>query len=109
MKTKKRHFINFDIAGFAYWEGSEVFGELKVGTLLTLMRETDNRFDPYAVSIYYGEAKIGYIPRSDNHEISKFLEMGYTSIFETRINRITPELHPANQIGVTIHLLEKKE
>jgi hypothetical protein len=66
MKTKKRHYINFDIAGFSYWEECLVFNELKIGTELTFMREEDNKFDSYAVAIYYGESKLGFIPRNTN-------------------------------------------
>lgn len=104
MKTKKRHYSNFDIAGFSYWEGCEVFNELKIGTELTLMREEDNKFDPYAVAVYYGESKLGFIPRTANHEISKFLELGHTDLFEVRINRITPDQSPENQVGVIVYI-----
>ncbi|MBP7151868.1 MAG: HIRAN domain-containing protein [Paludibacteraceae bacterium] len=104
MKTKKRHYLNFDIAGFSYWEGCLVFNELKIGTELTLMREEDNKFDPYAVAIYYGESKIGFIPRNANHEISKFLELGHTDLFEARINRITPDAHTESQVGVIVYI-----
>lgn len=104
MKTKKRHYSTFDIAGFSYWEGCIVFNELKIGTELTLVREEENKFDPYAVAIYYGEYKLGFIPRAENHEISKFLELGHTNLFETRINRLTPDDHPENQIGVIMYI-----
>jgi hypothetical protein len=104
MKTKKRHLCTFDIAGFSYWEGCIVFNELKIGTVLTLVREEENKFDPYAVAICYGEHKIGYIPRDENKVISKFLELGYTTLFETRINHITPDAHPENQIGVIVFI-----
>ncbi|MDP4228128.1 MAG: HIRAN domain-containing protein [Bacteroidota bacterium] len=108
MKTKKRHYITFDIAGFSYWEGCAVFNELKIGTELTLVREEDNKFDPYAVAIYYGESKLGFIPRSENHDISKFLELGYTDLFEARINRLTSEAHPENQVGVIVYIKPAK-
>ena len=63
---KKVHLDNFHIAGFGYWEGCEAFEHLKIGTKLELVREEDNRFDPYAVAIYYGEYKLGFIPRGSN-------------------------------------------
>ena len=109
MKTKKRHYTTFDIAGFSYWEGCIVFNELKIGTELALVREEENKFDPYAVAIYYGESKIGFIPRDKNNEISKFLELGYTKMFELRINRLTPDAHPENQVGVIVYIKPAKE
>lgn len=107
MKTTKRHFLHFDIAGFTYWEGCEVLHELKVGTTLTLVREKDNQFDAYAVAIYYGDYKLGFIPRGENHQISKFLELGHADLFETRINRLSPEDNPENQVGVIVYLMSK--
>lgn len=104
METK-RHYAHFHLAGFTYWDGAEVFGELRIGTLLTLRRETDNRFDAYAVAIWYGDHKLGFVPRGENHEISKWLEMGYTQAFECRINRLTPDADPEEQVGVVVHLL----
>ena len=108
MKTKNRHYKHFDIAGFSYYEGCAAFNKLKIGTELNLLREEENKFDPYAVAIYYGDFKLGFIPRTENHEISKFLELGYADLFEARINRITPDEHPENQVGVIIYLKPAK-
>ena len=108
MKTEKRHHSNFDIAGFSYWDGCVAFNELKIGTELRFEREKDNKFDPYAVAIYYGEYKLGFIPRAANHEISKFLELGYTNAFEVRVNRLTPDAHPENQVGVIVYIKVQK-
>ena len=104
---KKVHLDSFHIAGFAYWEGCEAFEYLKIGTRLDLVREEDNRFDPYAVAIYYGDYKLGFIPRGSNHDISKFLDMGLSDIFDVRITRITPDAHPENQVEVILYILNQ--
>lgn len=101
---KRRHFTNFDIAGFTFWDGAFVFQELSIGTELHLKREEDNKFDPYAVAIYYKDYKLGFIPRSMNKEISKLCEQGYASIFDIRINRISPDENPEGQVGVIVYL-----
>lgn len=101
---ERRHFINFDIAGFTYWDGAIAFQELSIGTELRLEREEKNKFDPYAVAIYYKNFKLGFVPRDKNRELSKFCEQGYGSIFEIRINRISAEEHPESQIGVIVYL-----
>ncbi|MDP4290572.1 MAG: HIRAN domain-containing protein [Bacteroidota bacterium] len=108
MNTKHRHFLSFHIAGFSYWDGCIAFNELKIGTELTLAREEDNKFDPYAVAIYYGDYKLGFIPRSDNHEISKFIELGYSGLFEVRINQLSRELPPEQQVGVIVYIIPAK-
>lgn len=106
--VKKVHLANFHIAGFGYWEGCEAFNELKIGSRLDLVREEDNKFDPYAVAIYYGDFKLGYVPRSENHDISKFLDMGLDDIYETRITRITPDVHPEQQVEVIVYVKNQK-
>ncbi len=106
---KRRHFQNFDIAGFSYWDGAIVFNELKIGTELRLERESENQYDPKAVAIYFGEAKLGFVPRNCNDAISKLCEAGYTDIFDVRINRITPDESPEDQIGVIVSLINKEQ
>lgn len=104
----KRHLFNGHIAGFSYWDGVEAFESLKIGTKLTLVREPDNKFDPYAIAIYYDDYKLGFVPRDSNHELSKYLEMGYGDIYDVRINRISPDEHPENQIGFIIRIKERQ-
>lgn len=106
---KRVHLDNFHIAGFGYWDGCEAFEHLKVGTKLDLIREIDNAFDPYAVAIYYGEYKLGFIPRGSNHDISKYLDMGLEDIYEVRITRITPDVRPEQQVEVIIYIKNQKK
>jgi hypothetical protein len=105
---KERHLADFDIAGFTYCDGVDVFCELKIGTELILQAEPENRFDARAVAIYYKETKIGYIPKSENKIISQFLNLGHLDLFEVKINQISPENHTENQIGVLVRIREKK-
>jgi len=101
---KKVHLANFHIAGFGYWEGCDAFEQLKIGSELELVREADNAFDPYAVAIYFGDYKLGFIPRGSNHDISKYLDMGLEDIYEVKITRITPDAHPEDQVEVNIYI-----
>ncbi len=107
--VKKVHLTNFHIAGFSYWDGPEAFEQLKVGTRLDLVREPDNKFDAYAVALYLGDFKLGFIPRTENHDISKYLDMGLESIYEVRIQRISPAEHPENQIEVIVYIKNQKK
>jgi hypothetical protein len=104
---KRRHFIHSNIAGFTYYDGPVAFSELKIGTQLQLVPEPENRYDPKAVMVMFGDLKLGYLPRGQNSEISKLLEMGYTNLFETRVQRIDPEEYPENQVGIIVYLLPK--
>jgi hypothetical protein len=103
-----QHYATFYIAGFTYWDGLEVFDELKIGTQLTLESEPTNGHDPDAVKILYGNIMLGYIPRGENEEISKFLQLGYTDLFSAKISRINHEAHTEKQINVTVKINKKE-
>lgn len=110
METRKKYFMDCHLAGRKYHEADEVWDELKVGTLLSLVHDKDNRNDPNAVAVLYKKAGeeepylIGYIPRNENESIVSFLEMGWTDIFECRISKLNPDVHPENQVWLTIKI-----
>jgi len=104
-----RHFASYHIAGFTYYDGVDVFDKLKIGTKLLLKAEPENRFDPNAVAIYYKEDKLGFVPRAENEELFKFLNLGYTDLFEVKISQISPDSHPEKQIRVVVRICEKKD
>ena len=104
-----QHYATFYIAGFTYWDGLEVFDELKIGSKLKLEAEPSNGHDPDAVKILYGETMLGYVPRGENEEISRFLQLGYNDLFLVRINRINNEAHTEKQICVTVKINKNKQ
>ena len=105
-KSIDRHFGNFFVAGFTYWEGCMALDELKIGTRLRLEREPDNRFDPQAVAIYYGDYNRGYVPREENRVVCKLMDLGYADIFDLRVQRISCDAHPEKQLGVVLFINE---
>ena len=114
MVAKKMYFMDCHLAGRKYHDADEVWDELKVGTILKLMRDKENRIDPYAVEVIYERKDkkenveddfcIGYIPRDENETIASFLEMGWDNVFECRISKINPDAHPENQVHLTIKI-----
>ena len=110
METKKqsnRQYFNCHIAGFSHWEGCLVINELKPGAKLNLVRDAHNPFDPRAVAIYYGDTKLGYIPKNHNEDISTFLDMGHTDLFDARVQSVSPDNHPESQVRVVIFIKAK--
>ena len=104
----ENYFSHFDIAGFTYYDGVDVFEQLRVGTQVKLVVEPENRYDRHAVAIYYKDKKLGFIPRNENKMISKLLQFGYEDIFSAKINRISADEHPENQVGVVVKINERK-
>jgi hypothetical protein len=113
METKKLYFMDCHLAGRMYHDADEVWDDLKVGTILRLERDKDNRHDVNAVMVVYEkdgeEYKIGYIPRGENETLANFLEMGWNNIFECRICKINDEAHPEKQVHLTIKIKRNKE
>lgn len=119
MKAKKLFFMECHLAGRKYHDADEVWEELKVGTKLKLVRDTDNRHDPDAVAVVYEkpcndceseneEYLLGYIPCDENEQIALLFDAGWSEIFECRINKINPEAHPENQIRITIRVKKRE-
>ena len=104
MIAKKLFFMDCHLAGRKYHDADEVWDDLKVGTVLKLERDKENRFDPYA-----DEYLLGYIPRGENETISNFIEMGWGNIFECRISKIDSEVHPERQIELVVKILKNNK
>lgn len=101
---KREHLANFNIAGFTHYEGVLCFQELQIGTSLNVVLEEDNKFDARAVAIYFGDYKLGFIPRAENRIFHKLLKVGFKN-FDMRIQRIDAAEHPENQVQVVVHLI----
>ena len=110
MNAKKMFFMNCHLAGRMYHEADEVWDQLKVGTKLELVREADNRYDPNAVMVCYNDNEndeqvcLGYIPRAQNSTIALLMDLDYNEIFECRINQINEQVHPEEQVHLTIKI-----
>ncbi|GHV36564.1 restriction endonuclease [Bacteroidia bacterium] len=99
-----RNFMNCHIAGFAHKDGYRVVDELNVGTMLDIFAEPNNPFDAYAVSIWYHDTQLGYIPSGKNEIISKMLQFGHSDIFEVVINSKKTDAHPEQQFHISIKI-----
>ncbi len=103
------------MAGRKYHDADEVWDKLKVGTLLQLERDLDNRYDPDAVAVIYNDTEldesfcIGYIPRTDNEVLATFLDMGWADAFECRISMVNEYAHFEHQIYLTVKIKRNKQ
>lgn len=82
---------------------------LHIGTQLRLVREADNKFDPYAVAIYYKEYKLGFIPQGKNQTVSQLLDLGYNDIFDLRVQQLLIDAHPEKQVSVVLFIKQRSE
>lgn len=55
--------IDFFIAGWRHYDGETVFNQLTNGTMLKLVLEPTNKFDPFAIKVLGpGDVMLGYVP-----------------------------------------------
>ena len=75
--VKEIELFDSFIAGTFYLEDKSPLSKVKVGDILTLVREKDNPFDPNAVRIQDREGKkLGYIPEKDNSIVVRLMDAG---------------------------------
>jgi hypothetical protein len=74
-KQKIRLSVTF-FASFQHYDGPDAESLLETGMPLQLNREPHNQYDKNAVEIWTGDAKLGYVPRSDNKSIAKLMDEG---------------------------------
>ena len=82
---------------------------MEIGKKLELVREAENKYDPKAVAIYYKDYKLGFVPRGENEDLSHFLDMGHTDLFEARVARLCEDAHPDKQVFVNIYIRRREK
>ena len=93
---------NSPLAGFRYYEGKQLWSEMKVGDALRLVREPGNSYDPNAVRVEWQGHKLGYVPRADNEALARFMDRG--SKAEARITRLKKSRNPWQRMEFEVYL-----
>lgn len=70
------------VAGTSFRKLETIEPELKSEVKLTCKREAKNEYDQYAISLWFNENKIGFIPRDRNEVIARLMDAG-KSFFAT--------------------------
>ena len=112
MKAHQMYFTNCHLAGRMYYDADLVWDDLKIGLKVRLEREPDNHYDSNAIQVIFNkdgeDYLLGYIPRSENIQMAVLMDMGW-DIFECRISRLNPEVHPEDQVQLTIRVKKSNE
>jgi HIRAN domain-containing protein len=74
------------LAGFKYYDGKELWNELRVGDALRLVREPANPHDANAIRVEWKERMLGYVPRRDNAHLARQMDRG--AAIEARITEL---------------------
>ena len=91
------------LAGFQYHRAGSIWPFLRVGEQLRLKREPSNPHDRYAVSVWFKNEHLGYIPRRENRTLARLLDQGEQ--LETTIIRLLEEENPWRKIRFRVDWL----
>ena len=91
------------LAGFQFHAGEALFGQMQVGDRLTLVREPGNSHDPNAVRVEWRQVKLGYVPRRDNPQVARQMDLG--AVLEARISRLREARNPWDRIEFEVVLV----
>lgn len=89
------------IAGFQYYKGKDLEKGLKENDVLGLIRQAGNPHDYFAVEVYYGGQKLGYLPRTDNKIFARMMDQGVK--LKAVIRSIELEAHPFKRVKVRVY------
>ncbi len=64
------------IAGTSFRKLDKVQDELNETVQLEMKREGDNKFDNFAVELWFQNTKVGYIPRDKNEVLARLMDAG---------------------------------
>ncbi len=90
------------LAGFRYYEGKQLWKEMKVGDPLQLIREPGNPYDANAIRVEWQGHKLGYVPRADNAALARFIDRG--SKAEARITHLKKSRNPWQRMEFEVYL-----
>ncbi len=93
------------IAGYQYYEGENIWLQMKIGDALILQREPQNRNDPHAIAVYWKHSKLGYIPRRENRTITQMMDRGQK--LNAQIQQLQNKAAPWGRIDAIIYLTQQ--
>ena len=94
---------NSPLAGSQYYAAATVWGAIRVGDRLTLVREPDNRHDRYAIRVEWQGHKLGYVPRVENRAAAQALDAGEK--LEAHVTRLRDDPDPWRRVEFSVHLI----
>ena len=106
--ASKTYLLHCFIAGLQYYDVLEIWKSLKIGDLVDLIPEPENRYDPNAVMVAYNGKQLGYLPRSENRHIAKILNAGLNP-YEARIQSLYQDNPMYERIEICLKVKKQKE
>jgi len=91
------------LAGFQFHAGEELFAQMQVGDRLVLVREPHNPHDRNAVRVEWRQVKLGYVPRRDNPQLARQMDLG--AALEARVSKLRAARNPWDRVEFEVVLV----
>lgn len=75
------------VKGLTHYQFGKIRNQLVVGRELVLHREINNHYDSFAVEVFFGSHKLGYLAAYENIAIANMLEQGVS--FKAFVSKLT--------------------
>lgn len=96
--------LNVFVSGTTYCENiDDVIDLVKPGVSLKMRRDPDNEVDEFAIGIYIGTTRIGWVPMKDNLVIARLMDAG--KAFTCKVVKVT-NLGSWWKINVSIYMID---
>ena len=89
------------LAGFRHHEAKALWNDMRVGDQLALVREPANPYDANAVRVEWQGHKLGYVPRVQNADVARQLDLGVP--LAARISKFTKSRAPNKRIEFEVY------
>jgi hypothetical protein len=96
------------IRGFQYYKVEALFENLREEDALELEREYDNKYDRYAIAIYWNRHKLGFVAREKNNLFAKFIDAQILS-FKAKIKTLEGEASSWEQLFYQIYIEKESD
>lgn len=77
------------LAGMRYYDGRQVWSQMREGDGLLLVREPGNSWDHLAIAVAWHDHKLGYVPRRENMALARLMDHG--TVLSARIVRLVQQ------------------
>ena len=96
--------LNVFVAGTTYCENiDDVIDQVTPGVSLKMRRDPDNEVDEFAIGIYIGTTRIGWVSMKDNLVIARLMDAG--KAFTCKVVKVT-NLGSWWKINVSIYMID---
>ncbi len=105
LKDKPIKVYDNYVRGLTHYSFKRIKNKIKEGDSLLLKTETTNSYDPFAIEVFWGEYKLGYIAAYENIALSNILEKGGELIAFVSSNVYMYGLDKALAIEIYVNLI----